>query len=102
MILSVNLYDAVETLERYGRLLGRAFQIADDVLDVTSTPEELGKTPGKDASQFKATYPAVAGLERARERSRELAREAAAQLEAFGAGAAPLRALAEFAVERKS
>lgn len=94
--------DAVNSLERYGRLLGRAFQIADDVLDVTSTPQELGKTPGKDAARGKATYPAVVGIDRARRRARELVEEAAALLEPFGARAEPLEAIARFVVERKS
>ncbi|MHC4507109.1 MAG: polyprenyl synthetase family protein [Planctomycetota bacterium] len=92
----------VERLERYGRLLGRAFQIADDVLDVTSTPDELGKTPGKDAAARKATFPAAVGLEKARERANELALEAARALEGFDARADCLRALARFVVERKS
>ena len=92
----------VERLEGYGRLLGRAFQIADDILDVTSTPDELGKTPGKDAAARKATFPAAVGLDRARERAKELAEEAARELESFDARADCLRALARFVVERKS
>jgi len=91
----------VDALERYGRHLGRAFQIADDVLDATSTAEELGKTPGKDLVQGKATYPAVAGIERSRARARELAEEAAEALASFGERAAFLRALAAFVVERR-
>jgi geranylgeranyl diphosphate synthase type II len=94
--------DAVRTLEHYGRLLGHAFQIADDVLDVTSTPEELGKTPGKDAAKGKATYPALAGIDRAREKARELVDEAVALLGAFGGKAEPLEAVARFVVERES
>ncbi len=94
--------DVVKALERYGRLLGRAFQIADDVLDVTSTPEELGKTPGKDAARGKATYPAVVGIERARERARELADEATALVEQFDEAAEPLKAVARFVIERES
>ncbi len=92
----------VERLERYGRLLGRAFQIADDVLDVTSSAEELGKTPGKDAASGKATYPAAVGLDEARKRARELSEEAVAALGAFGPRADHLRAVARFVVERKS
>lgn len=91
----------VAALERYGRLLGRAFQIADDILDVTCTAEELGKTPGKDAAARKATYPAVAGLARARERAMELASQAVEALAGFGRQADGLRALARFAAERK-
>jgi geranylgeranyl pyrophosphate synthase len=92
----------VERLERYGRLLGRAFQVADDVLDETSSAEDLGKTPGKDAEARKATYPAAVGIERARERGRELSEEAVGTLGAFGPRADSLRALARFVVERKS
>ena len=91
----------VESLERYGRALGRAFQIADDILDATSTPEELGKTPGKDAAAGKATYPAAVGLEKARARARELVEEAIGELEEFGGRAECLRALARFVVERR-
>jgi len=92
----------VERLERYGRLLGRAFQIADDVLDVTSTPDELGKTPGKDAAARKATFPAAVGLKAARERAKEVAQDAARALEGFDERADCLRALARFVVERKT
>jgi geranylgeranyl diphosphate synthase type II len=91
-----------ESLERYGRALGRAFQIADDILDATSTPEELGKTPGKDAAAGKATYPAAVGIERSRARARELVEEAIGELEEFGGRAECLRALARFVVERKN
>jgi farnesyl diphosphate synthase/geranylgeranyl diphosphate synthase type II len=94
--------EAVTTLERYGRLLGHAFQITDDVLDVTSTPEELGKTPGKDAAHGKATYPALVGVDRARQKARDLAGEAAALVALFGERAAPLEAVAHFVVERTS
>ncbi len=92
----------VERLEDYGRLLGRAFQIADDVLDATSSAEDLGKTPGKDAAAGKATYPAAVGIDVAREEARELSELAVAALEAFGARADCLRELARFVIERKS
>ncbi len=91
----------VESLERYGRMLGRAFQVADDILDVTSTPEELGKTPGKDAAAGKATYPAAVGLEKASERATELVEKAIGELEGFGERASYLRALARYVIERK-
>jgi len=94
--------DAVASLEEYGRALGLAFQIADDVLDVTSTAEELGKTPGKDVAAGKATYPAVVGLDAARARADELAAEAVAHLARFGEAAGTLRELARFVVERRS
>ena len=90
------------SLRQYGLHLGLAFQIADDVLDVTSTAEELGKTPGKDVAAGKATYPAVVGLDAARARADELAAEAVAHLARFGEAAGTLRELARFVVERRS
>ena len=92
----------VERLEDYGRLLGRAFQIADDVLDATSSAEDLGKTPGKDAAAGKATYPAAVGVDAARERARELSEQAVATLEVFGPSGDCLRELARFVIERKN
>nr|WP_295737978.1 farnesyl diphosphate synthase [uncultured Acidocella sp.] len=86
----------------YGRDLGAAFQIYDDVLDETATAEEMGKTAGKDAASGKATMVAVLGLERARAQAERLAEQAAAHLESFGERAALLQALARFTVSRKS
>jgi geranylgeranyl diphosphate synthase type II len=90
----------LQSIASFGRHLGLAFQIVDDVLDVTSTPEQLGKATGKDASKGKNTYPGLLGLEPSR-------REAANQLEAaiaavadLGPAAEGLRALARFVVER--
>ena len=54
--------DQIDRLREYGQRIGLAFQIADDILDVTSTSEELGKTPGKDQAANKATYPAIYGI----------------------------------------
>lgn len=86
----------------YGRDLGAAFQIYDDVLDETATAEEMGKTAGKDAASGKVTMVAVLGLERARAQAERLAEQAAAHLESFGERAALLQALARFTVSRKS
>jgi geranylgeranyl diphosphate synthase type II len=66
----------LEVLGRYGRALGLAFQVTDDVLDVTGTAADLGKTPGKDAREHKMTYVALEGLEAARQRAASLAAEA--------------------------
>jgi geranylgeranyl diphosphate synthase type II len=85
-----------------GDNLGLAFQIMDDILDVTATTEELGKTAGKDQAQQKATYPAVHGLEVSRIQATALVGEAHAALKSFGPRAEPLRALGTFIVERKA
>ena len=89
-------------LAAYGRDVGAAFQIADDVLDVTGTAEEIGKTAGKDIAQGKATLVAVWGVDRARAQAEALAAQAAAHLDSFGAAARLLRDLAAFVVSRRS
>ena len=89
-------------LAAYGRDIGAAFQIADDLLDVEGTAADLGKTAGKDAAAGKATMVAVLGAEMARAHADMLARQAAAHLEGFGDRAAYLRALAAFVVARRS
>lgn len=86
----------------YGRDLGAAFQIYDDVLDETATEEEMGKTAGKDAAAGKATMVRILGLEGAKLQAEKLAEQAAAHLESFGDKAALLQALAYFTVTRKS
>lgn len=86
----------------YGRDLGAAFQIADDVLDATASEAELGKTAGKDEASGKATFVSLLGAARATEQARHLADQAAEHLAPFGAEADPLRALARFTVERRS
>lgn len=93
---------AVATLRRFGASTGLAFQIADDVLDVTATREELGKTPGKDSSARKATYPALYGLEESQRRAAALVEDALAALDDLGRPADPLREIARFVVERRS
>jgi farnesyl diphosphate synthase len=89
-------------LAAYGRDLGAAFQIADDLLDAEGSTEETGKTAGKDAAAGKATMVAILGSERARAHAVMLAAQAAAHLDSFGERADPLRALASFAVNRRS
>jgi farnesyl diphosphate synthase len=86
----------------YGRELGGAFQIYDDVLDEEGSAAELGKTAGKDAAQGKATMVSILGLDRARAQAERLAEQAAAHLESFGERAELLRLLARFTVTRKS
>jgi len=91
----------LKALETYGECLGMSFQIADDVLDATSTPEELGKTPGKDLAQNKATYVAALGVEESRKEALKYAGKAVQTLKLFGDKAWFLRDLAFFAAERK-
>ena len=86
----------------YGRDLGAAFQIADDLLDVEGTVEETGKATGKDAAAGKATMVAVLGPEMARAHADMLARQAADHLDEFGERAELLRALADFVVRRRN
>jgi len=89
-------------LAAYGRDLGAAFQIADDLLDAEGSTEETGKTAGKDAAAGKATMVAILGPERARAHAEMLARQAAGHLDSFGDRAALLRALASYVVTRRS
>ena len=75
--------EQLAALSTYGRCLGLAFQIIDDILDITSTPEVLGKSIGKDAAVAKATYPALVGMEAARAEARALTEEGRAALDVF-------------------
>ncbi len=93
--------EAVRALRRYADRVGLAFQIADDVLDLESTTETLGKPVGSDEKQSKATYPALLGVGESKRRARELMEEALECLEPFGSRGDALRALATFVVERR-
>jgi geranylgeranyl diphosphate synthase type II len=92
--------DVIARLRTFGEKAGLAFQIVDDILDVTQTSEQLGKTAGKDTATDKATWPAVFGIERSRHDASELIQDAFAALEPFGAAAGPLKSLALYLVER--
>ena len=92
--------EEIERLSRYAQNIGLAFQIIDDILDITATDEQLGKTAGKDLSAQKATYPSLWGLEKSRLKARELVDNAIAQLSVYGAKAEPLRAVANYIVTR--
>ena len=92
--------ESLEALGQYGLKVGLGFQIADDILDVSASSEQLGKTAGKDVQAAKCTYPAVVGIEKAKELERNLAREATALLEPFGADAEILRQLAVALLDR--
>ena len=89
-------------MRAYARDIGLAFQIADDILDVEATPEELGKATGKDAEAGKATFIDLYGLEGARARARELVERAVSRLDPYGDSAENLRQVALFVVERRN
>jgi geranylgeranyl diphosphate synthase type II len=91
----------VASLRAFGRSVGLAFQIVDDVLDVTQSSEQLGKTAGKDSAAEKATYPALFGVAESTRQADELVSTAFAELDGFGERADTLRELARFLVERK-
>ncbi|NEN91997.1 MAG: polyprenyl synthetase family protein [Okeania sp. SIO3H1] len=92
----------IQRLSRYAQNIGLAFQIVDDILDITATTEELGKTAKKDLEAQKATYPAIWGLEESRRQAQKLIENAKAELEVFGEKAMPLIALADFIVSRSN
>ncbi|NEZ60176.1 geranylgeranyl diphosphate synthase CrtE [Adonisia turfae] len=92
--------DTIERLSRYAQNIGLAFQIVDDVLDVTSTQEELGKSIGKDIQAQKATYPSIWGLDESRKKADDLIQAAKEELEPFGPLKRPLVAIADFITAR--
>ena len=92
----------LRAVTQFGRGLGLAFQVIDDILDITQTSEILGKSAGKDIAARKATYPAVIGLEKSRAEARRLTRQAHDALSVFRSGEAePLHALANYLLERE-
>jgi geranylgeranyl diphosphate synthase type II len=91
----------VAAMARYGRSVGLAFQIADDILDIEGDAELLGKSTGADLARGKVTYPAAVGLERSRQAAQELVNDALTALESFDETADPLRALAEYIITRR-
>jgi geranylgeranyl diphosphate synthase, type II len=91
----------VAHLRAFGMGIGLAFQIVDDVLDVTQTSEQLGKTAGKDTASEKATYPALFGIDASVRKADELVTQAFAELESFGERGDTLKELARYLVERK-
>ncbi len=93
--------DILADLRDYALKIGLAFQIVDDVLDITGTSAKIGKTIGKDVAVQKATYPSLLGLKPSQELAQQLVIEAKAHLAAFGTAAVPLLALADFIVQRE-
>jgi geranylgeranyl diphosphate synthase, type II len=92
----------VSKLRAFGRSIGLAFQIVDDVLDVTQSSEQLGKTAGKDSATEKLTYPALYGIEESLKKADALVASGCSNLDNFGERAATLKDLATFLVQRKS
>lgn len=92
----------VEHLRCFGQSIGLAFQIVDDILDVTQTSAQLGKTAGKDLASEKATYPALFGIDESKRKAAMLLQTASNALEEFGARAETLTELANFLVQRKN
>jgi geranylgeranyl diphosphate synthase type II len=94
--------EQVEAISQAGQALGLAFQIVDDILDVEGSLAELGKSAGSDERKQKATYPALYGLPESKRRARALVEETKHLLTPFGPAADPIRALADFVLERRS
>jgi len=92
----------LQRLSTYAQNIGLAFQIVDDILDITATKEELGKTAGKDLQAEKATYPKLWGIEASREQARQMIDKAIGQLSVYGEKAQALRAIALYIIERKN
>lgn len=92
----------LRSLDVFGRSLGLAFQIIDDILDITATSEELGKSAGKDLASQKSTYPALLGLDKAKREAARLTRLAMGRLDDFGRKGDALRAISSFMLERRS
>jgi geranylgeranyl diphosphate synthase, type II len=92
----------VARLRRFGEQIGWAFQVVDDILDVSETSASLGKTAGKDQAQQKATYPALYGIDKSRTIATELETKALRELDFYGDRAARLRQLAQFLVARRN
>ena len=91
----------LNAITKFGRALGLAFQVIDDILDVTQTSEKLGKSAGKDVAAQKATYPAIIGLDKSRAEAKRLTKQAHAALATFGAKGDALHALANYLLERE-
>lgn len=92
--------DSLSRIREFGEKAGLAFQIVDDILDMTQSSEELGKTAGKDTATIKATWPAVYGIERSRRDADALIADAFAAIAPFGAAAGQLKSLAQYLTTR--
>jgi geranylgeranyl diphosphate synthase type II len=94
--------DIIARLRTFGEKAGLAFQIVDDVLDMTQSSAELGKTAGKDTASIKATWPAVYGIDQSLKDAEQLIADAFEALTSFSEAATPLKSLAQYLVERKN
>lgn len=94
--------ETLVALSRYAYNIGLAFQIIDDILDITATQEELGKTAGKDVEADKATYPRLLGLEASKAKADELIEAACAEMSPYGDAGVPLKAIAQLIANRKN
>lgn len=101
-ILGFGSEDDKKRMREYGLRIGLAFQIVDDILDITSTTEELGKDVGSDEERGKATYPAVHGLDQSHVKAELLIEEALEIISPYGKTAEPCREIAKFIIERKN
>jgi farnesyl diphosphate synthase len=90
----------LQNLEHYGKCIGLAFQIMDDVLDEIADTDTLGKTKGADRARNKPTYPSIVGLQASKELATELCEDAIKRLEDFGDAAAALRDIARYVIDR--
>ena len=90
-----------DLLNEYGRKIGLAFQVADDILNVEGNPELMGKSTGTDSLREKSTYPSVLGIQASREFAEKLVQESLQALETFDKQADPLRGIAKYIIERK-
>ena len=100
-ILGGGMEEEIEAIARYGRHIGLAFQVADDILDVEGDREKLGKGVGGDARKQKITYPSVIGLPSSKEVQKALVEQALGALKGFDKEAEPLRKIALYVIERK-
>jgi len=89
-------------LNSYGEAIGLAFQITDDILDITCSTEQMGKTVGKDQKMKKATYPSLVGLDEASRIQQELYKKSIDSISSFDKNAKPLREIAKLIIERKN
>ena len=99
-VLAGGTPEDLQRLSAYAQNIGLAFQIIDDILDITATQEKLGKSIGKDQQAQKVTYPSLWGIEESKKQAEQLIAEACAQLKPFGEKAQPLLALGHFIVSR--